>query len=137
MRFSPWDLVFAAGAYTEDLEAAFHAILLKLIGVAAAFLFASLLVAWVINRDIVGSLGRINVAMGRLSHGDLEAAVPGTDRRDEVGSMANALLVLKQELNKAEESRAEEEVECVRAQAVRVEAMVAMAETIDRRCVTR
>jgi methyl-accepting chemotaxis protein len=98
VRFSPWDLVFAAGAYTEDLEAAFHAILLKLIGVAAAILFASLLVAWVINRDIVGSLGRINVAMGRLSHGDLEAAVPGTDRRDEVGSMANALLVLKQEL---------------------------------------
>ena len=92
--------MFAAGAYTEDLEAAFHAILLKLIGAAAAILFASLLVAWVINRDIVGSLGRINAAMGRLSHGDLEAAVSGTDRRDEVGSMANALLVLKQELTK-------------------------------------
>jgi len=130
-RFAPWGLVFGAGAYTEDLEASFHAIVWKLSSVAAAILFVSLLVAWVINRDIVGSLGRLNAVMGRLSRGDLEAAIPGTDRRDEVGSMANALLVFKQELKKAEELRAEQEAERARAQAARVESMVAMAETIE------
>jgi methyl-accepting chemotaxis protein len=48
-RFAPWNLVFGAGAYTDDLDAAFYSILWKLAGIAGAILIVTLFSAWAIN----------------------------------------------------------------------------------------
>ncbi|HEY1932498.1 MAG TPA: methyl-accepting chemotaxis protein [Acetobacteraceae bacterium] len=130
-RFAPWNLVFTVGAYTADLDTAFHAILWELIGIGAAILLVTLLVAWLIEHDITQSLGALNSVMTRLTHGELHVAIPGTERRDEVGSMANAVAVFKNGLQEAERLRADQEAERVRAQAGRVAALVSMAETIE------
>ena len=61
-------------------------------------LLATLLVAWLINRDIGASLGRLKVAMDQLSEGDLQVVVPGAERRDEVGEMAGSVLVFKKHM---------------------------------------
>jgi methyl-accepting chemotaxis protein len=130
-RFAPWNLIIAAGAYTDDLDAAFQATLWNLIGFGGIILLVAMVVAWLINRDITGSLGGLNSAMTRLAQSDLDAAIPGTERRDEVGAMANSVAVFKEALKEAERLRADQETERVRAQAVRLAAMVAMAETIE------
>jgi methyl-accepting chemotaxis protein len=108
-RFSPWNLIFVAGAYTGDVEAAYRAALQPLIGAGGAILLVTLLAAWLINRDIRGSLGGLKAAMDRLAKGDLAAAVPGTDRRDEIGAMAAAVVVFKDGMAETERLRAEQE----------------------------
>ena len=105
-RFEPWKAVFYAGAYTDDLEAAFHASLLRLASTGGAILAATLLVAWLINRDITLSLGRLKSAMERLAKGDITTAIPATDRQDEIGKMAVAVLVFKDGMAETERLRA-------------------------------
>ena len=107
-RFVPWNLVFGAGAYVDDLDAAFRALLLRLASIGGAVLSVTLLAAFLVNRDITGSLSALKTAMDRLARGDLETAIPGTDRRDEVGVMAGAVLVFKQSMSETERLRAEE-----------------------------
>ena len=108
-RFVPWDLVFVVGAYTDDLETAFRGSLWQLVAAGGAILLVSLLAAWLINRDIKGSLDRLRAAMDRLAKGDLATAVPGTDRRDEIGAMAGAVLVFKDGMSETERLRTTQE----------------------------
>jgi len=130
-RFAPWDIVVAAGAYTGDLQAAFQATLWTLTGAGSMVLLVTLAVAWLINRDIAGSLGAMNAVMTRLAQGDLGVAIPGTGRGDEVGSMARAVAIFKDALQQAERLRAGQETERARVQSARAAAMVSMAETIE------
>ena len=107
-RFVPWDLVFGAGAYVDDLDAAFRAVLFRLALIGGVVLSVTLLAAYLVNRDITLSLGALKTAMERLARGDLETAIPGTDRRDEVGGMAGAVLVFKESMSESVRLRADE-----------------------------
>ena len=108
-RFVPWQLVFIAGDWTDDLDAAFLASLLRLGAIGGALLLVTLLTALLINRDIGGSLGELKTAMERLASGALSPDIPGADRRDEVGAMAAALLVFKDSMIETERLRAAQE----------------------------
>lgn len=81
-RFEPWQADFLAGAYVDDLDAAFHAAVLRLGLIGGAILGVTLLLAWLVNRDITVSFGGLKTAMNRLAKGDMTTVVPGTDRRD-------------------------------------------------------
>ena len=70
-RFPAWNIAIFAGAYTDDLDVAFHASMLRLSAFAGVILLLTMLVAWMVNRDITGSLGRLKAAMERLAGGDL------------------------------------------------------------------
>jgi methyl-accepting chemotaxis protein len=67
------------------------AMLVLCVGAAAAL-------AVLLMRDIAGPLLAMRAAMDRLAGGDLQAAIPGTGRSDEVGAMAHALETFKQGL---------------------------------------
>ena len=108
-RFRPWDVVFVTGAYYDDIGAAFHHVLLQLCEIGLAVLLAATLVAWLISRDITASLMRLARAMAALAGGDLTTDVPDTHRRDEVGRMAQALLVFRRNAQAAQQARAETE----------------------------
>jgi len=94
-RFAPWQGIFLAGAYTGDLDTAFNASLWQLGWIAAVILTATLLLAWLINRDITGALGGLKPAMERLAQGDLSVGIPSTDRADELGGMARTVQLFK------------------------------------------
>ncbi|WP_420101313.1 methyl-accepting chemotaxis protein [Bosea sp. (in: a-proteobacteria)] len=86
---------------TEDRSAALSAdtqwAATTLLAAAAAGLLLGLLGALVLSsRTITGPLQRLNAAMGSLSHGQLDVDVAGTERKDEVGDMARAVLVFQQ-----------------------------------------
>ena len=102
-RFAPWNLVFVSGAYLDDVDVTVRATIFRLGAISAAISAVLLLAAWLINRDISRSLGRLKAAMGRLATGDLAAEIPGTERRDEVGAMAASLLVFKDNMMEAKQ----------------------------------
>ncbi len=114
-RFAPWHAVVFASAYTDDLDAAFRADLLRLCAAGGIILLVTLLAAWLVNQDVTRSLGGLRDAMVRLAHGELSAEIPGGQRRDEVGEMAAAVLVFRNGMNEAEGLRAAQEA--IKAQA--------------------
>jgi methyl-accepting chemotaxis protein len=108
-RFAPWNAVFYAGAYMDDLDADFRATLLQLTMIGGSILLITVLSGWLINRDITRSLGQLRDAMVRLAHDELGTDIPGGERRDEVGEMAAAMQVFKHSMNEAEGLRVAQE----------------------------
>jgi methyl-accepting chemotaxis protein len=98
--------------------------------VGGGILGVTLLAAWLVNRDITHSLGDLRGAMGRLAHGDLATDVPGTTRRDEVGDMAQAVLVFREQMVERSQLAAEQ-VDGQRAAEEKRAALIHMADSIE------
>ncbi len=65
-----------------------------LLGVALSAVLA-LVMAWLLTRIMVRPVTMMTAAMNRLSSGDLNAQVSGAGRKDEIGAMARAVQVFK------------------------------------------
>ncbi|WP_306140678.1 CHASE3 domain-containing protein [Roseibium sp. MMSF_3412] len=70
-------------------------------------LLVSGLLAWIIGSGIANPLNTMTAAMKRLAEGDTTTEVPGAERKDEIGAMAGAVQVFKD--NAIEKERLEEE----------------------------
>ena len=64
---------------------------------------------WMVISRIVRSLGQMTAAMSEIADGETSVVVPCVDRRDEMGSMARALLVFKENAVKVQAMQAERE----------------------------
>ncbi|WP_284276119.1 HAMP domain-containing methyl-accepting chemotaxis protein [Bradyrhizobium iriomotense] len=81
-----------------------------------AVLFGSI-IAFLIARSIVGPLASMTRAMGSLAGGDLRVEIPGRGNRDEIGDMAKAIQVFKDNMVETARLRAEQtELEANRAE---------------------
>jgi methyl-accepting chemotaxis protein len=108
-RFDPWNDFFGTGVYTDDIEADFQAMMLN-IGLTAVVLLALLAaIAFVIARDVSGSIARLERKMGALAAGDLTVAIDETSRGDEIGRMAQAVQVFKEHALEIEQLRLQQE----------------------------
>lgn len=103
-----WNMFVATGAYLDDLDAHLKPIIWGLGLAMLAIAAVSGVIAWLIGRSITRPLGRLAVRMESLADGVLDADIPGTERRDEIGAMAKTVQVFK---DNAERIRALEQVE--------------------------
>ena len=69
------------------------------------------LLAWLIGRGIVNPITAMTGAMRRLADHDMTTEVVGRDRKDEIGAMAGSVQVFKDNMIKADQLAAAEEVE--------------------------
>jgi methyl-accepting chemotaxis protein len=65
-------------------------------------------VVYLTNRSIVPPIMQMVGAMGKLASGDHSVGIPATDKRDEIGMMAKAVVVFKENMIKAAELAAKE-----------------------------
>jgi methyl-accepting chemotaxis protein len=93
----------------------------------AAFVVIALLVAVSITRP----LRAIEIAMERLASGDQTADVPGTGRRDEIGAMARAVQVFKENLHHTRELEIKGRESERQAEATRKQMLVEVANDFD------
>jgi methyl-accepting chemotaxis protein len=103
------------------------------ITIVAATLFALvigiaslLMVIWTISQPIQTLTG----TMSRLAGGDLEVTVPGTQRKDEIGQMAQTVLVFKD--NALAKIKADEAQERARQEQEKMKAQIEAQEKADR-----
>jgi methyl-accepting chemotaxis protein len=82
---------------TEYEAAATHAQATLLVATVAILLGAALL-AFLLGRGMSRPLRAITTVMNRLSSGDTSVAIPGGDRNDEVGTMAQAVEVFRRNM---------------------------------------
>lgn len=68
-------------------------------------------IGWFIGGGIAGPIGQMTGAMRKLADGDKSIDIPGTDRGDEVGEMASAVLVFKENMIKADQLTAKQDQE--------------------------
>ena len=65
-------------------------------------------VVYLTNRSIVPPILKMVDAMGQLAGGDHSVEIPATDKKDEIGLMARAVLIFKENMIKAKELAAKE-----------------------------
>jgi methyl-accepting chemotaxis protein len=111
--FEPWGWVVGTGVYVDDLEALFARSVAEGAGIALLAALATLGGAYAIGRSISNPIGRLKTVMRDVAANDTSSEVPDTDRGDEIGEMAMALVALRQsvvdrvalEEDKAEQQR--------------------------------
>ncbi|MGD0103707.1 MAG: diguanylate cyclase [Rhodopila sp.] len=92
-------------------------------------------IAVVIGLSITRPLGRLSSAMGRLAAGALDTTVPERARRDEVGRMAQAMEVFKENMNRNVELKAtEDKLLTANAELEELARVDGLTELANRRC---
>jgi methyl-accepting chemotaxis protein len=101
---------------------------------ALALLAVALVVAGfvVVAWRITGPISTLTQAMKRLAHGELNLEVPGTNRSDEIGQMAGAVQVFKDNMIHASELEVEAGANKAKAEAERKRQMNEMADQFER-----
>ena len=105
--FAPWGWVIGTGVYIDNLTAIFWAEAMWEAGMIAAILVVITAISFFVARSITGPIKGMSRSMGELAGGNLQVAVPGVGRRDEIGEMAGAVEVFR--ANALEQKRLEEE----------------------------
>ncbi|WP_024574985.1 MULTISPECIES: methyl-accepting chemotaxis protein [unclassified Afipia] len=99
-------------------------------GAAAAVLIAILIAAWV-GRGLARPIVALQGAMRAITSGNHDIVVPGADRRDEIGSMARAVEVFKDNLIETGRLRAAQEDQRIASETERRNAVLALAERFE------
>jgi len=101
------DFKLSIKAEQDDLgpatEAAIYNAMMTMGLVAAGAFVFGLGAAWLIGGGIAGPVQAMTAAMRRLADGDKTTDIPATDHKDEIGEMAGAVQVFKENMVKAEE----------------------------------
>ncbi|MEE7490906.1 methyl-accepting chemotaxis protein [Methylobacterium oryzae] len=120
------DRIMAAGErISRDTAQAAARARYILIGLVAAALLLGVVLAFVLARSIIRPVAGMTEAMTRLAGGDLQVAVPYRDAGDEMGAMAEAVDIFRQ--------NAVARVELEAARAAEREARLRRAERVEQR----
>ena len=107
--FAPWGWIIGTGIYLDDVDAVFRQNAMTFAYICLAVLIVVLGASFLIGRSVTAPLARITALTERLAAGDSAFEVPYTDRRDEVGGLAKALAVFKDNASAVRQMHTEQE----------------------------
>ena len=126
-----WDVAIGTGIYVDDVDALVTRLAVELGSVALAAIVVTLVLAWLAIRSVVTPIRALTGRMNGLAQGDVGSAVDGDQRGDEIGAMAKALLVFRDNARDKIRLEAEQEEAAKRAESDRVAAMARVAERFE------
>ncbi|MEH2473147.1 methyl-accepting chemotaxis protein [Nitrobacteraceae bacterium AZCC 2161] len=132
-KFAPWKLLITAGVWTDDLEADFHATLYRLAGAGLVLLLITGGLILGLSRNITRSLSGLRDKMVRLVDGDLSVDIDEARRSDEIGDMAKAVQVFKNNAMAMQALQAEQKELGAQAEQQKKQAMREMADGFEAR----
>jgi methyl-accepting chemotaxis protein len=95
MGVPEWSWSIGSGVWIDDVDAAFESVALGLAAILVPAVALLLVLSFLLSRNVARSLSRSVENMNKVAGGDLSTAVEGLDRRDEIGSIARAVQVFK------------------------------------------
>jgi methyl-accepting chemotaxis protein len=131
VKFAPWNMLVGTGAYTDDIQREYWAVLAELGGLAAAILAVAIFLVMLIARNVSRPLGSIKVKMDRLAAGDLDFQVMEAVRQDELGEMGRSVQVFRDNAAALERMKAEQVALEAKAAAERRAAALEMADKFE------
>jgi methyl-accepting chemotaxis protein len=129
--FTPWGWVIGTGVYIDDLERQVSAVAGTALMITVAVLLFVGIVSIVVARRTGGAIATMTSATARLAAGDTNIVVPGIGRSDEIGDLADALQIFRDNLIKSDRLRAELDESEQRAQAERKAGMHKLADAFE------
>jgi methyl-accepting chemotaxis protein len=103
-----------------------------LMAVAASALVLGALLAWLIGRSVSQPISQMTSRMQSLAAGELDQAIPGGERGDEIGHMAGAVEVFRQNAQTVRRMEQDSAAQREAVEAERAAAMTALADRFDR-----
>ncbi len=94
-------------------------------------LLLGVVLAWLIGSGVAGPVVRMTAAMGKLAGGDTKTEIPAQGRTDEIGQMAKAVQVFKDNMIEADRLRGEQETQKQRAEVEKRATMNKLADEFD------
>jgi methyl-accepting chemotaxis protein len=125
--FEPWGWIIGTGIYLDDVAGVFNQIALTFALVCAATIVIVLVGSVLIGRSVTRPLAKITSLTERLASGDSDFEVPYTNRKDEVGELAKALQVFKENAAQIARMHGEQAVLKQNADSERRKAMMELA----------
>ncbi len=129
--FAPWHWMLGTGIYLDDLDHEFWQLIRQFSLVVGLAILLVAAIAYRIARGVAGPMHALAEVTRRLGAGEHEVAVPATDRVDEIGVLANAVAVLRDEAKAAEHLRTERAAAEIRTREERRAAMLVLADQFD------
>jgi methyl-accepting chemotaxis protein len=123
-----WQWAVGSGVYIDDVDTMFRARVFDVLMMVVAILALLGASSWWLARGLVKPVRALTAAMTRLAGGDIAAEVPATGRPDEVGEMARAVSVFKDNMIEADRLRQEQEQQKATAVAGQKAALIRMAD---------
>ncbi|HWK43543.1 MAG TPA: cache domain-containing protein [Stellaceae bacterium] len=95
VHYKPWNLLLGTGVYLDAMEAEFSGVAWSFFGLFGAVILIIAAVTAAIALNIARPLTKLQGEMRRLADGDLSVTGVATARRDEVGAMAKAVAIFR------------------------------------------
>ena len=108
-KFAPWQLIINSGVWIDDIQKDFRHTLAMVSGLGLVIVLLTAGLILLIGRDIGGSLARLKTKMQAIASGDLSVDIDEVARKDEVGAMAGAVQVFRDNALRIRELEREEE----------------------------
>ena len=129
--FEPWHWVVGTGVYLDDVETQFETVLLRFSGMVALLVVLLCVGAFQVWRSIAPPLKRLAAITVKFGQGCYDQEVPATDRADEIGVLAQAVLAFQGQAKETEQLRRDQEDLKAKAEEQRQRVMDEMAETFE------
>jgi len=116
LPFEPWGWFIATGVYTDDIDSEFVNAILKFFGIGAVLLSGLAIMAFFLSRSISTPIKALVTTTKQIGTGNYQVEVPALDRADEIGALAEAVQLLRQESQAASRLRQQHEDDVAKAQ---------------------
>ena len=131
--FPAFDLVVGAGVYIDDIDQDFRAIAIKVAVASGVLLLITIALTMWVALSITRPLEALGLHMRHLADGHLDEAIDEMARHDEIGKMAQAVNVFKQNAREMRRMEGEQQEAKARLEAERRAVLLAMAGELESR----
>ena len=107
LGFGQWDWVIGSGIFVTEVSDIFWDAALEIGVIATLILAVAGMASFAVARSVSSPMASMTGAMGRLASGDKSTDIPACDHEDEVGEMAKAVQVFKDNMIRADAMAAE------------------------------
>jgi len=129
--YAPWGWVIVTGIYLDDVSAVFWRTMAKFAVAGILVLAAASAAAFLLARGVVRPLRLLAGVTSQIGGGDYAVEVPAIGRGDEIGTLAKAIKLLRDEARSAERMRGEQEEAKHQVEASRRAALATLANRFD------
>jgi methyl-accepting chemotaxis protein len=95
VQFEPWGWAIGTGLYTDDLTAALMEKVTKFASIGGIIILLGAVAGFVISRSISRPVRAITDTMKKLADGQTDITIPAREERHEIGAMAAAVEVFR------------------------------------------
>jgi methyl-accepting chemotaxis protein len=129
--YEPWGWIIGSGIYLDDVDAIFLDMMLIQGAVIGLIMLLTIIASFLIARSISRPIAGLTNSMMRLADGDKSITVENADNRSEVGALARALNVFKDNALEMDRLAGERTAQEERAAAEKRQAMLNLAATFE------